>query len=231
MIFFVILLVLVILLYLAWGFYKVLVIDRKRYAEYWQARANELVEQNAVRLLALGDSTFQSIGATKPELGTVGRVAAYVEQETHRPVHVTNVSVWGAKAEDVVNDQLPRVDVDAADIIVVAVGANDAIQSTNLAEFRANVEKMVASLPQETVVMADVAGVKNREKYQDILDELRVERGLRRADLRWIFDQVKFSWQLSGRDFFHPSDYGYKFWLQAFQAGVDNVIEEHRLAK
>lgn len=229
--FIVLTIILIVSAYLAWGICKVLIIDRKRYARYWLNKADEPVKPGAIRLVALGDSTFQSIGATRPELGTVGRVASYIERQTHRPVHVTNLSVWGAKMADVVDDQLSRADLKSADIIIVAVGANDALRFTDVSKFRDNAAKLMRSLPSETAVVADVAGVKNRDQYDDIINKLRVKRGLRRADLRWIFTTVKFSWQLSGRDFFHPSDYGYIFWFKSFQPEIDNIIHQAFLAK
>lgn len=231
MILFIVLLVLAILLYLAWGFYKVLVIDKRNYALYWKKLAAQPTAPGAIRLLAMGDSTFQSMGASRPELGTVGRVATYLAEKTGRPVHVTNLSVSGATARAVVDNQLPHADVDAADIIIVAVGVNDVRRSVSLDDFQNAMRNLADQLPPQTTIMADVALVKNREQHQNILDEIRTKRGLRQADLGHAFVDAPSGRRLSGRDFFHPSDYGYTFWFRAFQPAVDDIIKEHRLAK
>ena len=52
--------------YVLWGVAKVLVIDRRTYARFWRKKGAELAAANAIRLVALGDSTFQGLGATRP---------------------------------------------------------------------------------------------------------------------------------------------------------------------
>lgn len=69
------------------------------FPKYWLDRANEPTATNAIRLVALGDSIMQAIGADKPDDGIAGRVAAYLLAKTGRPVHVTNVSVGGRRCK------------------------------------------------------------------------------------------------------------------------------------
>ena len=78
------------------------------FPKYWLDRANEPTAPNAIRLVALGDSIMQAIGADKPEDGIAGRVAGYLYDKTGRPVHVTNVSVSGATVQDIIAHQLPQ---------------------------------------------------------------------------------------------------------------------------
>lgn len=217
--------------YLLGGVLQVLVIDKKRYARYWQKRAARPVPEGAIRLVALGDSTFQAIGATRPQLGTVGRVASHLRQTTGRPVHVTNLSVSGAKAVDVANRQLSKADFKSADIVIVAVGANDGLKQSDDTLFKQSIDKIVAAVPPEKTIMADVALVKNREHYQELLANARTKRKLIAANLSLAFSYVDHRRSLSARDFFHPSDYGYQIWFEAFRPGVDYLIEKHKLAK
>ncbi len=65
------------------------------YAKYWQDKMNEPVASNAVRLVALGDSSVEAIGADRPMDGYVGRIARYIEATTGRPVHIANLSDGG----------------------------------------------------------------------------------------------------------------------------------------
>jgi len=66
------------------------------FAHFWQEKANEPVPADAIRVVALGDSATQAIGADHPMEGFVGRIASYVQAKTGRPVYITNVSVGGA---------------------------------------------------------------------------------------------------------------------------------------
>src|SRR3954454_3357696 len=59
---------------------------------YWRGKANEPVPTGALRLVALGDSATQAIGATHPEDGFVGRIAAHAHAVTGRPVHIQNLA-------------------------------------------------------------------------------------------------------------------------------------------
>lgn len=217
--------------YVLWGVFKVLVIDIRDYAEYWKQQAARPVQSGDIRVVALGDSTFQAIGASRPELGTVGRIASYLEEETGRSVHVTNLSVSGAKVAEVVDNQLPQTDFSEVDLVIVAIGANDVNRSSDVGEFEENINKLASSLPAERTIMADVAMIKNRDSYQAALAEARHKYGIMAANLRDGFSDVKYPWRLSGRDFFHPSDYGYSFWFAGFKPAVDTMIDRHQLAK
>lgn len=214
-----------------WGIARVLVVDKRTYAAFWRMKRAEPVADDAVRLVALGDSTFQALGATRPMRGTVGRIAQHIEKLTGRPVHIDNVSVTGARAETLVDVQLSQVDFAEADIVVVAVGANDALKKSDLETFEQALQTLTAALPAEKTVMADVAMVRDRDEYQAILAKHRDAAGIHRGDLRHGFRDVKRFRRLSGADFFHPSNYGYELWFEGFRPAVEKLIFSRSLAK
>lgn len=224
-------LVVVLVIYVLQGVYQVLVVDTKRYSDYWRELAKQPVKPGDVRVIALGDSTFQAIGAKKPQRGTVGRVVTYLEDTLAKNVHITNLSVSGARAEDVAHAQLFVADFAEADLVLVAVGANDALQGSDYKLFQQAIEQICQSLPHEKTIMADVALVKGRDQYQTILEECRSAAGIEAAHLEDSFAEVKKPWKLTARDFFHPSDYGYKFWFAAFVPALDKLITSQKLAK
>ncbi len=217
--------------FILWGVAKVLVVDRRGYAQYWSRLRSEPIKDGAIRLVALGDSTFQALGATRPMLGTVGRIASHIEKRTGRPVHIENVSVTGAKAADVVRDQLDLVDMTTADIVVIAVGATDALNMSDMAVFERAIEKIIAAVPADRTVMADVAMVRERESYQAILAKHRDDAGIYRGNLQHGFRNVQRFRRLSGADFFHPSNYGYELWFAGFEPALDELIDTRSLAK
>ena len=209
----------------------VLIHDRKGYSEYWQKRRSEPAGPDDIRLVALGDSTVQAVGASSPLKGMVGQVAGLIERETGRMVHIDNVSVFGAKAYNVADEQLKRIDAIGADIIMVAVGANDAIRVSDIDTYRDAMQRIVAALPPEKTVIADVAMVKNRDEYQEILNDLRTRRGTLRADIEKAFHDHMPTKSMVARDFFHPNDYGYTFWFAAFEPAIRQLIVDRHLAK
>lgn len=217
--------------FILWGVAKVIVFDRRGYARYWRRLRAEQVPDGAIRLVALGDSTFQALGATRPKFGTVGRIATHIEKQTGRQVHIDNVSVTGARAVDLVRDQLKLAHLDTADIVVVAVGANDALKQSDKAVFEKSIQEIVNAVPADRTVMADVAMVRDREGYQDVLSRHRERAGIYRGNLQYGFRNVQRFRRLSGGDFFHPSNYGYELWFNGFRPALDELIDAHSLAK
>ena len=198
----------------------------RTFPKYWQDKANESVPSDAIRLIALGDSIMQAIGASKPDEGIAGRIAEYLRAKTGRPVHVTNVSVGGATVEDVITQQLTAVDLNRADLIIVAT-ASDLERRAPLDTYRANLQTLLQTLPAEKVVFSDLPIEPGRDAYQTILQQTTDERGVLRADFAKVFNNEGrrldiFSWL-----FPHLNSQGYYYWFLAFKPLVDEIIESH----
>lgn len=191
---------------------------------FWQEKASEPVAVNALRLVALGDSATQAIGAVSPMEGFVGRIASYVQARTGRPVHITNVSVGGATYSDVVREQLPQVDLSTTDLVIVE-SSNDLEQRVPLPTYRAAVEKLMQVLPPEKTVISDLPLLPGRDAYQTILQEEASAHHILRADVAKIFTHEGrrldiFSWLPP-----HLNSKGYAYWFLAFQPGVDTILQ------
>lgn len=196
------------------------------FPKYWQDKANEPVLPNAIRLVALGDSAMQAIGTTNPEEGIAGRVASYIGMKTGRPVHVTNLSVGGATVQDILDHQLPNVDFERADLIII-VTANDLENRVPLDQYRANLRTLLWSLPPDKTIYSDFPIEPGRDAYQAIFQEVADERGIRRADFAHVFNNEGrrldiFSWL-----FPHLNSKGYYYWFLAFKPELDRMIELH----
>jgi len=193
--------------------------------KYWEARMREPVALNAVRLVALGDSSVEAIGASRPMDGYVGRIATYIEQKTGRPVHISNVSSGGSIA-DVIRYQLPKVDLKTADIVIVA---DDNLNGISLERYRATLEALAAAVPADRTVFSDLPGLPGELRYQPVLSEVTDAHGILRADFASIFNGPRrrldvFSWLPP-----HLNSKGYEFWFKAFQPKVDLIIERRGL--
>jgi lysophospholipase L1-like esterase len=199
----------------------------ERTPEYWHARAAEPVQPGALRLVALGDSATEAIGAARPQDGFVGRIADYVQSKTGRPVHVTNVSQGGATAGDVVHGQLSLVDPRDADLVIVET-SNDMEKRIPIADYRANLTTLLNALPPARTVVSDQPLEPGRPPYQQVLQEVADQHGIRRADFAKVFtEQVRqqdiFSWLPP-----HLNSTGYRYWFMAFQPCVDEVLAAQR---
>jgi len=187
---------------------------------YWQTEMREPAAPNAIRLVALGDSSVEGIGASRPMESYVGRIATYLQQKTGRPVHIENVAT-GGPITDIVTGQLPKVDPKTADIVIVA---DDNLNGISLAEYRATLETIAAAVPAERTVISDLPGLPGEDRYQPVLTEVASEHGILRADVRAIFNGEGrrldiFSWlppPLNSK--------GYGYWFAAFKPKVDAVL-------
>jgi lysophospholipase L1-like esterase len=194
------------------------------FPKYWQERAAQLIPANAVRLVALGDSIMQAIGAAHPEDGIAGRIAEYLQSKTGRPVHITNVSVGGATVRDITETQLPRVDLDQADLIILAT-ATDMERRVPLDAYEAHLRTLMELLPPDKTIVSDLPLEPNRETYQAIFQRLADEQGIPRADFARVFREEGrrldiFSWL-----FPHLNSKGYYYWFRAFQPEVDKLMD------
>jgi lysophospholipase L1-like esterase len=165
---------------------------------------------------------MQAIGAAHPDDGIAGRIAGYLSTKTGRPVHVTNVSVGSATVRDIIDHQLPLVDLSQADLIVV-VTASDLERRVPLEIYTTNLRALLRALPSEKTVFSDFPIEPGRGAYQAIFQQIADERGVLRADFASVFNSEGrrldiFSWLLP-----HLNSKGYYYWFRAFQSEVDKV--------
>lgn len=190
-----------------------------RYRDFWSLPRGD---NGGLLYVALGDSTAQGLGASRPDRGYVGLLARRLQDATGRPVRVINVSVSGARVRDVVADQLPKLSGLSPDLITVAVGAND-IRDDQIGRFRADVDALIAALPSNTLVgdvpwfMHGGLGRRSDEAAAYVARAAEARDlavvGLHDATRRrgWPSMLTDFA-----ADWFHPRDRGYRVWADAF---------------
>lgn len=201
-----------------------------RYARYWQQQNAAPTAQNALVYVALGDSAAQSIGASSPQRGYVGLLAARLAQKYHRPVHIVNLSHTGAKIHDVLTTQMPQVAQYKPDFVTVEIGAND-MAVYNPQTFEQSATELFTHLPQNAIV-ADLPyfggrgqlplfgngrSERNVESANAILQRLVAQHGFTLAPLyQTTRAQVgRAPWHYA-IDYFHPNDSSYQVWADAF---------------
>ena len=191
---------------------------------YWSVPRGEA---GGILYVALGDSTAQGIGASRPERGYVGLIAGRLRAATRRPVQVVNLSRSGARVHDVVAEQLPRLAGLSPDLVTVAVGAND-IAHYDATGFRTDVDALLAGLPPATVIgdvpwfMHGGTGRKSGEAAAYVATRAGA-RGLAVARLHGAMRGRGWASMLTdfAPDWFHPNDRGYRVWADAFWQAID----------
>lgn len=196
----------------------------RTFPDFWRERAERAVPDGALRLVALGDSTMQAIGADTPLDGLAGRTAQYLEGVTGRPVHIANHATGGATVVDILREQVPQADLTDADVVIVSSG-NDMEKRVAPRTYRAGLTTLVELLPPARTVLSDLPLEPGRRRYQEILAEVAEGHGILRADFGAVFTAARradvFSWL-----FPHLNSRGYEIWFTAFQPRLDEVLRQ-----
>ena len=126
---------------------------------------------NRLRLVVLGDSTSAGVGVERPEDALPYLIARRVADAERREVHVVSYGWAGARAADLVRQQLPRAIepiratetesfLAGADIVAVVIGSNDATHNTPPGRFRASLRAVLdgvrATAPSSRMVLAGI---------------------------------------------------------------------------
>ena len=186
-----------------------------------------------LRLAAAGDSTLTGPGLADNAHIWVRQVARRLAAREHVHVHVSSFAVGGSRVRDVLRAQLDPLVACAPDIVLVAVGSNDAIRLTPLDRFERElhtlVRQLVAAVP--AVVVGGVGDLGGIARVPFPLSRVlrargrRVNRVIRSVaaayDVHYIdVSTVDGAFRRGGvevfsPDLFHPNEYGHALWARA----------------
>jgi len=210
----------------------------------WSGRLAEAIpvhskfwrEQSAIAgellYVAVGDSTAQGIGASRPNHSYVGLLARHIRSRIPGTLRVANLAVSGSTVGQAVTTQLPKLAKLDPDILTVCIGAND-IASFDERRFEADARALFSSVPTHAIV-ADLPsfyflpGEKKVVVANRIVRSLASEFGLTVVSLHARTRRqglLGIARQFAG-DLFHPNDRGYRVWAAAFEDAVDARIAE-----
>ncbi len=204
----------------------------ERARDFWSSAQGE---SGGIVYVALGDSTAQGVGASRPDRGYVGLVAERLRHQSHQPVQVINLSVTGARVQDVLDKQLPVLRHLRADVVTVAIGAND-VRSYDADQFAASVQELTAALPPGSFI-ADVpwfmagAWEGNADEAGQVITQEASARGLVKVPLHHALRARGWSSMATdfAADWFHPNDRGYRAWADVFWTAI--CAENRRVAR
>lgn len=189
------------------------------YARSWEdANAASLAAEGPLWIV-LGDSTAQGIGAPSYDQGYVGQVRAALDARRGERGRwrVLNWSRSGARAADVLNDQLPQLEslgVEPA-LLTVAIGAND-VYRTPLDTIVAEMRRIIDRLPEGAVIATLPQGLRplKAEAVNAVIRAEAPAAGLVVADV-WARTGPPWRGKFAA-DNFHPGTLGYADWAAAF---------------
>jgi len=124
-----------------------------------------------LRMVVLGDSTTAGVGVERADESLPHLIALRLADAERRDVRVVSYGWAGARAADLVRQQLPRAieplrapDTESflatADVVVIVVGSNDATHSTPPGRYRASIRAVLDGVretaPSARVVLAGI---------------------------------------------------------------------------
>lgn len=178
------------------------------------------------KLVALGDSLTQGIGASLPATSWLGRYQLALENRCGRRVKLDNRSVYGARIADVIAGQLP-IPPDAQQVTVL-VGANDAGRTAPRL-FTEQLRYLCSQLPAGSIV-GDVPVFRWGSRVPAAAELAAVVRDVLAENPQLLLAEVERHtrprWRLAdlSGDFFHPNDRGHASIANAFiEAGERGV--------
>ena len=192
---------------------------------------------------ALGDSTVEGQGATRPAAGYVGRLHERL-RAVYPAATVVNLGIGGATSADVARDQLRRALGAVPQLVTLSVGPNDITTRVPVATFERHVDEILKALSRETGAVVVV----------NLLPDITVTPRFRSSELREVIGRQVVAFNealvrqarahgaevvdlytvsqreiparpdlLSG-DGYHPSDAGYARWAELMWEGVSARI-------
>ena len=181
------------------------------YAAAWAQSNQAALRTTGPLWVALGDSMSQGIGASAFDHGWVGQLSTRLRGAgwTHR---VLNLSVTGARVEDLLDTQLPALDAAVrsagpAALVTVVVGSNDVVSPRYRRGLADRFAELFDRLPAGAVVMNLPNPHREARRVDALLRERAATGRVVVADMR---GEGPRSWRgLLAPDSFHPNDRGY----------------------
>jgi lysophospholipase L1-like esterase len=184
-----------------------------------------------LRVTVLGDSSMTGPGLSSPADIWIARAAGALG----RPVELRSHARGGSRARDVLEHQLSAVLDDPTDLVVVSVGANDAIHATPLRSYARALDRLLDRLAEVAPVVSlgigDLSVIPRLPRtFRPVVSRRSVaidrthtlvtadrERVVR-VPVSKLSDHVfrARGRELFAADLFHPNGHGHSLWAELF---------------
>ena len=184
-----------------------------------------------LRLIALGESTVAGVGARTHETGLAGQLARALSRDTRRGVEWIVVARSGINARDSRAELASQLSGRQADVVMIALGVNDAIEFHTARRWASDVEGLIGDVrAQVGDALVLLSGVPPLNYFPLLPQPLSFALGARSAALerasvalveklkRVVYVPFRIERKHSGdlfcADGFHPSELGYSEWAE-----------------
>lgn len=181
-----------------------------------------------IRVAVLGDSTVTAPGVGGPDEIWISRICRRLA-DTHQ-VELKSYAIGGSMAHDLVAEQLEPALGFEPDLVILSVGANDALKGVNSRVFEENLEKLVSEFTATgaTVIQSGVGDLGTIPRLLPPLRHLLSRRALQFNAVHERVAERHGSWVVPQRespmelwrddremwsaDLFHVSARGHEVW-------------------
>ena len=137
-----------------------------------------------IRLIAVGESTVAGIGAPTHETALTGHLARELSRHTQRRVQWLVAARSGINAQLSLVELVPKLAGHRADIVLLALGVNDAIEFRTTRRWAADIEKLIEAIRSEVGdALVLLAGVPPLDCFPALPAPLNFVLGARSAAL------------------------------------------------
>jgi len=193
------------------------------FAEEWKLRNEAALHEVGPLWVVLGDSSAQAIGASTIDGGYVSGVLERLRRQRDPTWRVVNLSRTGARARDIVDEQLPALaELEDPALVSCAVGSNDLLRRTTSSAVGA-IATIAEAIPRGSLLATVPRGVRERRAgaLNDVVRAEAARHGHRLVDL-WAHTGPPWRGKFSA-DHFHPNEGGYQDWTAAFAEAIGLV--------
>lgn len=197
-----------------------------------------------LQIITLGESTMAGLGVEFHDQGFTGTLARELSDALKRSVNWKVYAQSGYNAQDTRKDLVPQITESQADLIVIGLGANDAIERNTPTGWKRDIIQLIQDIrvvfPKTPIAFLNMPPIREFPAFTPLLQfflgnlvELHGKQLIRvAADLENIYYNsevisteswsVRFQMDGTPKDFYsdgvHPSGLTYRLWAQDFAA-------------
>lgn len=195
----------------------------------------------SIRLLAVGESPLAAVGLAHPGDTVARHLAAHITSASGRPTHWRILARGGYTAKAVRQRLVPKLEPQAADLILIGLGVNDSIRLRSARRWQRDLSALIEALSARAgsapVLLAGVPdmfhfpllprplklllGSRSR-----LLDHATAELAAARSRTRYVSMQLDArSRELFCEDGFHPNAQGHALWAEQLAPAALALLE------
>ncbi len=199
-------------------------------------------EQVPFIYVALGDSTVEGVGASRPDRSFAYIISAFLKQSKGNVIF-HNLGKSGATISDVITHQLGKAVALNPHLVTISVGANDIRHKTKTNDFINNLNLLLQTLSEKTdaeIVINNIPDLSLApavpaylkhiskllvKKFNAIIEEEVKKYHVILVDLYFQSKiYTKAYPEAISEDKFHPSDFGYALWANTIIAHMQHIL-------